>query len=200
MEAIIGKLIDQLNSSVFVLLAILVVIGWGIHKISYLIGVWSTKFKHHDDKIVKVEGLADKVVKMETKIDLIYENTLGPRRTVAAHSPIGLTDVGREIAEKIQAQTILGKYASRLTKEVEAESPKNAYDIQMASMKVVKGQMVTMLNEPELATVKQEAYNRGLLVEDIMAVFGVLLRDRVLSLKGLPISDVDKHAPAEQKP
>ncbi|MFA4975836.1 MAG: hypothetical protein WC853_13910 [Thermodesulfovibrionales bacterium] len=194
METILKQLIDQLNSSVFVLLAILWATGWTIYKI----GLWTAIFKHHDEKIAKIEGLADKVLVMRTKVDLIYENTLGSKRTVAALSPITLTEVGKEIKEKIKADAILEKHFLKLTKEIEQEKTENAYDIQMASMKIAKEKMLTLLNEEELLAVKQEAYNRGLIVEDIMSVLGVLLRDRILKLKGYPISDVDKHAPSKQ--
>jgi len=194
MEIIVSKLIEQLNSSVFVLLGILACIFWAIYKI----GRWTETFKHHGEKITKIEGLADKVLVMGTKVDLIYENTLGPKRTVAATSPISLTKVGKEIEEKIKANVILEKHFSKLLKEIEQGKTENAYDIQMSAMKTAKEKLLTFLNEEELLAVKQEAYNRGLLVEDIMSVFGVLLRDRVLALKGCPISDVDKHAPSKQ--
>lgn len=192
MEQIFIKLIDQLNSSVFVLLAILACTGWALYKI----GSWTAIFKHHDDKITKIEGLAEKVIVMGTKVDLIYQ-IVNPNRAVAATSPISLTDIGRAIAEKIGANTILEKYVSKLVAEVELEKPKNAYDIQMVSMKVAKEKMINLLNEEELLAVKQEAYNRGIIVEDVMTVFGVLLRNHVLNQKGLPISDVDKHTPPQ---
>lgn len=188
---IVAKLIDQLNSSVFILLFILGATFWAIYKI----GLWTAIFKHHDDKIIKIEGLADKVLLMGQKVDLIYENTLGSKRPVAAMSPINLTQVGKEIVEKIKAETILAKYLAKLSKDMDVENPKNAYDIQMAAMKLAKEKMLTLLNGDELAAVKQEAYNRGLIVEDIMSVFGVLLRDYVLKEKGYPISDIDKHTP-----
>ena len=128
------------------------------------------------------------------KIDLIYENT-NPRRTVAVMSPISLTEMGKGIATKIEANKILEKYVLKLTKEVDSENPQNAYDIQMASMKVAKEKMITFLNEEELNTIKQEAYSRGIIVQDILSVFGVLLRNHILSQKGMPISDVDIHLP-----
>jgi hypothetical protein len=64
----------------------------------------------------------------------------------------------------------------------------------MASMDVVKTAMMQMLNADEINTIKQEAYSRGILVDDIMSIFGVLLRDRILNKKGLPVSDVDVYA------
>lgn len=190
MQAILAKLIDQLNSSVFILFAILCCAFWAIYKI----GKFAEKFKHHGDKLVKIESLSEKVIELKTKVDLIYENT-NPRRTVAAMSPISLTDIGKEIVAKIGANKILEKYISKLTKEVESENPKNAYDIQMASMKVAKEKMITFLNEEELNIIKQEAYSRGIIVQDVMSVFGVLLRNYILNQKGMPISDVDVHSP-----
>lgn len=191
MTAILNQLINQLNSSVFVLLAILGVVGWGL----YRVGGWKEKFKHHDEKLTNIGNLAEKVVVLATKVDLIYQNTLGHKAATAAQSPINLTPVGQEIVKNINADDIMKKYLDRLTKEVESPSLKNAYDIQMAAMKLVKEKMLEYLDSAELAAVKQEAYNRGLLAEDIMSVFGVLLRDHILKAKGLPVSDVDKHTP-----
>lgn len=192
MEVVLTQLIKQLNSSVFILLLILVATGWGLYKI----GGWMRTFEHHEQKITRIEGLAEKVVIIQTKVDLIYQNTLGTRRTVAAMSPINLTALGKEIAEKLKAEDILKKYISKLSKEAEIENSKNAYDIQMAAMNLAKGKLLTLLNDEELVAVKQEAYNRGLLAEDIMSIFGVLLRNHVLAEKGYPVSDIDKYAPS----
>lgn len=188
MEAIFGRLISQLNSSVFTLLGILFVAFWGVYRLGLLV----SKFTMQDNKIDKLEGLAEKVIVLATKVDLIYQHT-NPNRPIAAMSPISLTPIGDQIVERIKAAEILARSVTALTKEVEMVSPKNAYDIQMAALKVVKEKMLALLNEAELTAVKQEAYNRGLLVEDILSVFGVLLRNHILAKKGLPISDIDKH-------
>ena len=144
------KLIEQLNSSVFILIALLLLAAVGIYKM----GKWSEIFKHHDDKITKVESLADKVLVMGTKVDLIYEHTLGSKRVVVAMSPINLTEIGKEIVEKIKANIILERCLPQVVKEVEVEKQNNAYDIQMASMKVAKEKMVGCLNEEELTAIK----------------------------------------------
>jgi len=142
-----------------------------------------------------METLSEKVIELRTKVDLIYQNTMpSNQRIVAAQSPISLTDTGKEIVARIEANKILEKYIMKLLAAVELDKPQNAYDIQMASMKVAKEKMKTFLNEDELNRIKQEAYSRGVMLEDVMAVFGVLLRNYILSQKGLPISDVDMHA------
>jgi hypothetical protein len=188
--AVLLELIKQLNSSVFVLLAMLGCLFWVIYKV----GKWNEKFRHHSDKITRIENLSEKVIELKTKVDLIYENT-NPRRTVAAMSPISLTEIGKEIANKIEANKILEKYLSKLIKEVDLENPQNAYDIQMASMKIAKEKMISLLNEEELNIIKQDAYSRGIIVQDIMSIFGVLLRNYILNQRAVPISDVDAHSP-----
>lgn len=193
-EAIVARLIEQLNSSVFVLLVMLGAAFWGIYRLGLLVA----KFTMQDGKIDKLEDLAKEVTVLTTKVDLIYQHTLpATMRPTAAHSPISLTDVGRAIATSIKAAELLTKYRSDLCAAVDASSPKNAYDIQMAAMKVSREKLITFLNDVEVAQVKQEAFSRGLLAEDVLSVVGVLLRDDILKEKKLPVSDVDKH---EKKP
>ncbi len=194
MDAVLTKLIEQLNTSVFVLLVIL---GAAFYSI-YRIGKWTEKFSAHDEKIKSVDGIAEKIIVLTTKIDLIYQNT-NPRALVAAHSPISLTPIGKEIADKIGADRIFESHLSPLVSAVDTESPKNAYDIQVVSMKVAKEKMLSLLNEKDLTIIKDEAFTKGILVEDVMSVFGVLLRNKILSNKGIPIVEVDIHDPATKK-
>lgn len=188
MESVIAKLIEQLNSSVFVLLAILGVIFWTLYKI----GSWKEIFKQHSDKIVKIQDLSDKLIALAVKVDLIYENT-NPRKTVEARSPIALTASGKEIAANLEAEKLLKKYIRKLEAAGDFKDVNDAYDIQSSAMKIAKEKMITFLDEDELALVKKEAYSRGIILEDVMAVFGVLLRNHVLEEKKIPVSDVDEH-------
>jgi len=182
------KIIEQLNSSVFVLLGILCITFWMVFRIGKLL----EQFSQHKIKIEKVDVLSDKLIELTTKVDLIYQNT-NPNKTVAAQSPVSITPNGKSIAEKIHADQILPKYLSQLTGFVEATNPKTAYDVQTASMNIAKGKaMMDLLNADEINAIKAEAYARGLLVEDIMAIFGVMLRDTILRNKGWPVAEVDK--------
>jgi hypothetical protein len=165
MEEIFKKLIEQLNSSVFVLLGILAASFWAVFRLAKLI----EQFAHHKTKIEKVDDLSDKLVELKVKVDLIYQNT-NPNRTVAAASPIGITPTGKEISAKISAEQILCKYFGSLSDMVEATSPKNAYDIQTSSMAIAREKMINLLNADEINAVKAVAYSKGLLAEDVMAV------------------------------
>ena len=59
--------------------------------------------------------------------------------------------------------------------------------------------MLGMLDSGELNTVKEVAFQKGILAEDVMMVFGVMLRDSILASRGIAVADVDQHAPAGLK-
>lgn len=181
------SLINQLNSSVFVLLLLLLTMFFGVYKL----GSWQRLFSHHEEKLNDLKQLSKDVTELKIKVDLIYQNT-HPRRLVDSHSPINLTPLGAQLAEQIHAQQLLDKYAEKLIENVETTHPKSAYDIQTQSMHVAKQQLIYLLNEQDLNLIKQKAFQNGLLLEDFFSIFGVLLRDKILALKGIQVSQVDQ--------
>lgn len=102
-----------------------------------------------------------------------------------------ITPKGKEISEKLNAEKIFSKYSSKLIAQMEENKPDNAYDIQQIAMSIAKKQMETYFNSEELLAVKDQAFKNGLLTEDVMAIFGILLRDKYLQLKGISLSDID---------
>lgn len=102
MTDLLLKLLEQLNSSVFVLLGILAISYWAVIRISKL----SEQFSQHKTKIGKIDDLSDKLIEVKVKVDLIYQNT-NPNKTVSAASPISITASGKEIAAKIKAADII---------------------------------------------------------------------------------------------
>lgn len=190
MDVIIQKLIDQLNTSIFVLLVLLAAVGYMLLKV----GEWSANFKHHHNRIDSLEGMSEKVIAISTKVDLIY-GLVNPNAMVRSHSPISLTQKGEETAASINASALLTKYYARLKGEIDDSDPQNAYDIQKYAMLVAKEKLVNFMSANEINTIKESAYRQGVLVEDIMSILGVLLRDKILIEKGIPVAEVDLHAP-----
>ena len=47
----------------------------------------------------------------------------------------------------------------------------------------------------EINIIKDSAYKNGVIVEDILSILGVMLRDKILDERGIPVSDVDLHTP-----
>jgi len=189
MEAILNKLIEQLNSSVFVLMLILFVLVWMI----YHVGRYKEIFGTHSKKLNSIDGLGERMVKLETTVNLIYMNT-NPRKMVEAHIPLSLSEEGKRAATNIHADKILDRIHGKLKAFVEESKPKNAYDIQVASLKAT-AKILDLLNEEELIVIKDYAFQQGLRIEDLFPIFGVLLRNLILDERGIPIADIDKHEP-----
>jgi hypothetical protein len=192
MDAIISQLIAQLNSSVFVLLGILVIAAWTL----YNLGKWKERWINHDKRVDKIESIHDKVIILETKIQLIYDNT-NPRKTVAASSPIGLTPLGKEIAESIEAEKIFEKHKDKLLEKLNQglQDDCNPYDIQAGAMDLAKKYLPKIITKMDINKIKQEAFRYGIIDEDVFAIFGVYLRDCLLEQRGISINDVDKYDP-----
>ncbi len=163
MDPIITKIIEQLNSSVFVLLLVLAAVGYMLMKI----GEWKEKFSHHHNRIDNLETLSDKVLVISTKVDLIYQH-VNPNSMVRANSPMSLTPTGEETARTINAEDLLTRYYSRLKHEVDDRNPQNAYDIQTESMLVAKNKLKRMMTANEINTIKNAAYQKGVIAEDIL--------------------------------
>jgi len=89
MTEIFLKLSDQLNSSVFVLMALLVATGYGLLKI----GGWAERFAHLNQKIDGALSMEKTVIRLEQLTELIYNNTL-KTPLVKSFSPILLTRAG----------------------------------------------------------------------------------------------------------
>lgn len=161
-----------------------------VSKVSAWFGMWKAENKYHEDRLCKIESIHETVVALKERVQMIYENT-NPRAMTRSNSPVAITAKGEEVAEKVKARDIFDKYKHELIGEVDKAKPNNAYDIQTESFNVVKQYMVKRLSDEELKTLKDEAFYQGVILEDIMTIFGVYLRDAVLAMKGIPVSDVD---------
>ena len=191
MTEIFLKLSDQLNSSIFVLMALLVATGYGLLKI----GGWTERFSHLNQKIDGALSMEKTVIRLEQLTELIYNNTL-KTPLVKSFSPIVLTDAGLEASASIGFELLLKREFLKLSGLVEEKSPKNAYDIQVESMRVASEQFLGVLNDIELLNAKEYAYSKGLRLEDLSSVLGVLLRNEILKSKGISVSEVDEHSPS----
>ena len=107
-------------------------------------------------------------------------------------SPIGLTDEGEEVASEINAREIFDKNFKKLVDKVYEENPQTAYDIQTVSFRLASDALHAMLTLEEMNRLKQSAFNRGFPLPHIWIIFGIYLRDRILSDKGIAPSDLDK--------
>ena len=55
-----------------------------------------------------------------------------------------------------------------------------------------------LLNDTELSKAKEYAYSKGLRLEDMSSILGILLRNEILKRKGISVSEVDTYSPKQQ--
>ena len=150
------------------------------------------------DKLESSVGkLENSVGKLSEKVNEIYGviiNKFG--RTIdQADSPVILSDYGKDLYNRIDAEKIVDRYAERLLQETKGM---NAYQIQEHCFLFSKDNLLEDLekNDKEsFETVSDVAYMEGIDLEKIMRVVGIPLRDRVLSMQGKSYTKVDDHSP-----
>ena len=194
MHTLLAQILEQLNSSVFVLIAILWVCFW----IVYRVGKWTETFSTHSKKIdasdEQLKSHFQNMAHITARLDLIYANTL-KTPLVRAHSPLSLTETGVAASEAIGLERVLSREFSKLAHLVNEKSPQSAYDIHIQCMHVVTEQFLLLLTELELSLAKDFAFANGLQLEDLAPILAVLLRNEIL-MRQQPISFVSA-APAQ---
>lgn len=211
MDVVIQKIIDQLNTSVFVLLVVLFAIYFLLWKTSAFMATWKHKQEDHEkqleraseasDRVIALEAninkaveFGERIVRIETKLDLIFQK-ISPNPFAQSQSPIALTKDGSEIAQKINVEETISRLYPNLIELVEKKSPKTAYDIQECAFSVAREILFSWLSEAEITALKNEAFNKGMPIDSFSIIYGIVLRDRILAGKNIPIADVDLHAP-----
>ena len=179
MHTLLAQILEQLNSSVFVLIAILWVCFWMV----YRVGMWTEKFSTHSKKIDasddQLKSHFQNMAHITARLDLIYANTL-KTPLVMAHSPLSLTETGGAASEAIGLGRVVSREFNKLANLINEKSPKSAYDIHLQCMRVAAEQFLQLLNESELSRAKDFAFANGLQLEDLAPILAVLLRNEIL--------------------
>lgn len=115
---------------------------------------------------------------------------------IQSHSPISLTDRGREIAVELQAENIVARNWAKIFNDLEQNiKDKNAYDVQVYCMETAAVQPEKFFDKSALDAIKEVAYKQGNPFQYYSGVFGVLIRDKYLSLKGIDKAEIDSNDP-----
>ena len=125
-----------------------------------------------------MKEIREDIQEIRADIKKIFERL--PRRAAMASSPMRLTDLGKEIAEAIDAKAWAANLALTLTSQLEGNSP---YKIQETARDYC---MKLEMNEEQLALCGNCAYEKGVSLDQVKGVLGLELRDILLEKFGLP--------------
>ena len=192
MEGIFIKLLEQLNSAVFVLVAILIIAFWAVYKLGGIVKL----FSHFQDKNKEIDGsiaaIKDTLSTINATTKLLYEEHLS---TVKSHSLVSLTEKGKEVSQAVKAEEKVAQHWQEIKAKLEEKNPKNPYDIHVAALDIAKDCFDSLLSAEEKDEIKLYAYKIGMNLLEIYPIFGILLRDQYLKEKNISVEEIDQHTP-----
>ncbi|MFA4833560.1 MAG: hypothetical protein WC619_01785 [Patescibacteria group bacterium] len=96
--------------------------------------------------------------------------------SIGPGSPLKLMPYGEEIAKDVDAYKFVEVNKDFLFQSIENKNHKTPYDVQEASMKVLR----EYLSNPIMDAFKSYAFSKGIRIDDILDVAGIILRDEYL--------------------
>ena len=113
-----------------------------------------------------------------------------------SHSPLSITEAGREMMDRLGVDDMFEKNWPRIEAFIEDKLEyKNPYDIQEFLIQQAVVYPEKFLQIDEIDKIKLDAYNTGVDIVPYMKVIAILARDRYFSEHNILVEDVDKHDP-----
>ncbi len=109
----------------------------------------------------------------------------------SASSPIKLTEKGQILLKESEADAFVVQHKAELIGKIREKNPKTAYDVQILARDVVESLQET----DRFARFKDFVYQKGMPLEPIFIVMGILLRDLALKELNFKVEDIDQHDP-----
>jgi Na+-transporting methylmalonyl-CoA/oxaloacetate decarboxylase gamma subunit len=191
MFEILGKILESDAGSfgfVFAFLSLAFAIIW---KVSH----FSTKF--------------ESVQKLKSNIDIIKEDIHGIRAFMQVYretnnplaqrqSPVSMTEDGKNISKELGIEAMVANHWNEFKSSVltNLKLDCNPYDIQVESFKV-GDKYQQFITKEELDKIKLHAFNTGYNIATYNLLFGIIIRDKILTDKGHDTADVDLYDPAK---
>lgn len=114
-----------------------------------------------------------------------------------SHSPISLTALGKEIAEKLNFKELISANWDKIESIIDSE--KNPYDIQMEFITKFITCPEMYLDKRTLDIIKNDAFLRGISLLDYMRMIGIMSRDKYFAEHNINIEDVDRNDPLKRE-
>lgn len=119
------------------------------------------------------------------------------RMPFQSHSPISLTDWGKEMARGMEAEKAIAEsWESLILPALKKDlAEKNPYDIQQYCMEKPAVYPERFFSPQAVDDIKMYAFKSGRSLFECLQVAGLIIRDKFLEHIGFDISEIDKHTP-----
>lgn len=113
-----------------------------------------------------------------------------------SHSPVSLTELGSRVARELDAEGMIRRNWDCIVKDIEEHAGgMTAYDIQEYCMETAVVEPERFLLPDDMSSLKSYAFRNGRQIAVYAQIFAILIRDKYLQVKGIPIDEVDKTQP-----
>lgn len=149
----------------------------------------------------RIEGQVESIGRVELAIgnmnrtlQMLAAGAMPSSGLTQSHSPISLTEKGKEIAEALGLQNVLERNWERVSSIIDGE--RNPYDIQMEFISELIANYERYVDQDAIESIKRDAFLKGIPLIDYMRMLGVMARDRYFKEHNINIQEVDKNDPA----
>jgi hypothetical protein len=178
----------------------LLVLGfWLVHWVTRKVTIINSSHDGLNKKIDKIESNIDDI-----KTDMYYLKgsfdiiKRGISPVAQSLSPVSLTKIGIEKSKIINADDMVARNWEKIYDDLEKNiGNKNAYDIQQYCMDTAAMYPNKFLSDADIYFLKTIAYKEGNPLMYYSPIFGIIIRDKYLSIKGIDVSNVDKNDPSK---
>ena len=145
----------------------------------------------------QMQAMQTDIVHIKGTLEILSDMTLKRSPAVEAHSPIRLTDIGREIGNGIGAESIIARnWDTKILPAMALElHSKNPYDVQQYCMIDIPSFPEKFFDAKDIDDVKLYAFKHGHALFWCFQVLGIVIRDKYLSSIGINVSEIDNHSP-----
>ena len=154
----------------------------------------------------RIESLRDDV--HEIKGDLQYIKSMinvqvntpvkGQDSMVQAHSPLSLTDVGKQAVIDMKAEEAIAVNWEKIKEIMDVEiTNKNPYDIQTYCLEKITIAPERFFDTARIEAFKIYAFQHGRTLFECMKVIGILVRDKYFEVQGIPLAALDGPSPSK---
>jgi hypothetical protein len=153
-------------------------------------------YKRIDVRVDKIESHIDNIRKdisfLKAMIDVFQSIPI--KYVAKRESPVSLTDLGKEISEKLKAEEMVSKNWDKIFNDLELNvGDKNAYDIQKYCLETSIINLSKFINESDVDSIKMHAFNEGNPLAFYAPIFAIIIRDKYLEIKEIDVLEIDKH-------
>ena len=170
--------------AIFVVLFLVLAVGWyGRGFVDFLRGLRTIK-NGWGILVEKVNNIQQDVEEIQNTLQEI----IGPK-FAEAKSPTSLNQRGDIVAKKLNAEAFMEKYISK----IQIDEKATAYAIQQECFRFASDDLPNLITKDEMQLIEETAFTEGAKKETIFrVVLGIVLRDKVLNTRSIPISKVDE--------